>query len=202
MIYEDTQKICKSYVISIASEAQVAKYSRVLTSHCGGNNTMKRNTYLRLTLVGLLCGAGLIFTIRAQTPSSEKCAFTPDAIPYGPAPAFVAPGAQLAVIEGDPSAASGDFTVRLKMPDGYRIAPHWHPHRENVTVISGTFKVGMGDRFEENKMGSFPAGSFAYLDPNMHHYAMASGEVVVQVHGLSPLQFNYVNANDDPSRKK
>ena len=49
--------------------------------------------------------------------------------------------------------------------DGYRIAPHWHPKRENVTVISGTFKVGMGDRFDESKMGDFPAGSFAYLDP-------------------------------------
>ena len=87
------------------------------------------------------------------------------------------------------------------MPDGYRIAPHWHPSRENVTVISGTFKVGMGDTFDTNKMGSFPAGSFAYLDPDMHHYAMASGEVIVQVHGNAPLQFNYVNAGDDPSKK-
>jgi hypothetical protein len=60
----------------------------------------------------------------------------------------------------------------------------------------------MGDRFEENKMAAFPAGSFAFLDPDMHHYAMASGEVVVQVHGTAPLQFNYVNPNDDPSRKK
>ena len=110
--------------------------------------------------------------------------------------------AQLAVVEGNPGAASGDYTVRLKMPDGYRIAPHWHPNRENVTIISGTFKVGMGDQFDEAKMGAFPAGSFAYLDPQMHHYAMASGEVVVQVHGMSPLQFNYVNPDDDPSKKK
>jgi quercetin dioxygenase-like cupin family protein len=150
----------------------------------------------------LLLGAGRLVTIGAHAASAEKNAFAPNAFPYGPAPAFVAPGAQLAVIEGDPGATSGDFTVRLKMPDAYRIAPHWHPHRENVTVISGTFKVGMGDRFEENKMGTFPAGSFAYLDPDMHHYAMASGEVVVQIHGMSPLQFNYVNPDDDPSHKK
>jgi hypothetical protein len=163
---------------------------------------MKRNVFLTLTLVGLLCGAGLLFTIGAQTASSERHTFTPDAIPYGPAPAFVAAGAQLAVLEGNPGGSSGDYTVRLKMPDGYRIAPHWHPQRENVTVISGTFKVGMGDRFDESKMGVFPAGSFAYLDPNMHHYAMASGEVVVQVHGTAPLQFNYVNPKDDPSRTK
>ena len=163
---------------------------------------MKRNMYLIIAAVGLLCGAGVVITVRAQTASSEKHVFLPDAIPYGPAPAFVGAGAQLAVLEGNPGAASGDYTIRLKMPDGYRIAPHWHPQRENVTVIFGTFKVGMGDSFDESKMGAFPAGSFAFLDPDMHHYAMASGEVVVQVHGKSPLQFNYVNPNEDPSRKK
>jgi catechol 2,3-dioxygenase-like lactoylglutathione lyase family enzyme len=163
---------------------------------------MKRNMYLIIAAVGLLGGVGVFVTVGAQTASSEKHVFLPDAIPYGPAPAFVVAGAQLAVLEGNPGAASGDYTVRLKMPDGYRIAPHWHPQRENVTVISGTFKVGMGDSFDESKMGAFPAGSFAFLDPDMHHYAMASGEVVVQVHGKSPLQFNYVNPNDDPSRKK
>jgi hypothetical protein len=168
----------------------------------GGGRTVKRNVYITIILVGLLCGAGLLYTIAAQTPSSAKHTFTPDSIPYGPAPAFVPPGAELAVLEGNPGASSGDYTVRLRMPDGYRIAPHWHPQRENVTVISGTFKVGMGDGFDENKMGTFPAGSFAYLDPSMHHYAMASGPVVVQVHGTAPLQFNYVNPNDDPSRKK
>jgi hypothetical protein len=167
-----------------------------------GGKTMKRTIYLTLTLVGLLSGAGLLFSLGAQTTSSEKNAFTPDTIPYGPAPPFVPAGAQLAVIEGNPGASSGDYTIRLKMPDGYRIAPHWHPKRENVTVISGNFKVGMGDHFDETKMATFPAGSFAYLDPDMHHYAMASGEVVVQVHGASPVQFNYVNPNDDPSRKK
>jgi hypothetical protein len=162
---------------------------------------MKRNVYFTLVLAGFLCGALLVLTIGAQATASEKNAFTPDAVPYGPAPAFLSAGAQLAVLEGNPGASSGDYTVRLKMPDGYRLAPHWHPNRENVTVISGTFKVGMGDRFDESKMGTFPAGSFAYLDPDMHHYAMASGPVVVQVHGMAPLQFNYVNPNDDPSRK-
>jgi len=133
---------------------------------------------------------------------AEKNAFTPDAIQWAAAPPDLQPGAQLAVLEGNPSATSGDFTVRLKMPDGYKVAPHWHPKRENVTVISGTFKVGMGDHFEEASMASFPAGSFAYLDPAMHHYAMASGDVVVQIHGMSPLQINYVNPDDDPSKKK
>jgi uncharacterized RmlC-like cupin family protein len=123
------------------------------------------------------------------------------AVQYGAAPPFVPAGAQLAVLEGNPMGSSGDYTVRLKMPDGYRIAPHWHPKRENVTVVEGTLKVGMGDRFDEGSMASFPTGSFAYLDPDMHHYVEASGEVVVQIHGMAPVQFNYVNPKDDPSRK-
>ena len=138
----------------------------------------------------------------AASPAPVDNVFTPDKISYGPVPAFVPPGAQLAVLEGDPAASSGDFTIRIKMPDGYRIPPHWHPKRENVTVVSGTFKVGMGDTFDETKMGSFGVGSFAYMDPSMHHYAMASGETIVQVHGMSPLAFNYVNPADDPSKKK
>jgi len=128
-------------------------------------------------------------------------AFTPDQVKYGPPPPFLASGATVAVVEGNPMGDSGDFTVRIKMPDKYKIAPHWHPKRENVTVISGDFKVGMGDKFDETKMMTFPAGSFAYLDPDMHHYAMASGETVIQVHGMSPVQFNYVNPADDPSKK-
>ena len=134
------------------------------------------------------------------TPSQNV--FTPDQIKYAPAPSFLPAGAQLAVLEGDPTAATGDFTVRLKMPNGYKVSPHWHPHRENVTVISGNFKVGMGDKYDESKLTTFGPGSFAFMDPDMHHYGTASGEVVVQVHGMSPLQFNYVNPSDDPSKKK
>jgi mannose-6-phosphate isomerase-like protein (cupin superfamily) len=138
----------------------------------------------------------------AAQPSLAQTAFTPDQVKYGPAPSFLPPGAQLAVLEGDPMAASGDFTIRFKMPDGYKIAPHTHPHRENVTVLSGTLKVGMGDQFDASKMMSFGAGSFAYLDPSVHHYAMASGATVIQIHGMSPAKFNYINAADDPSTKK
>lgn len=159
-----------------------------------------------------LCLMAMLFAVALwlQQPRSsnvmaagaEKTGFTPGEIQWGPAPPVLQPGAQMAVLEGDPSAASGDFTVRMKMPDGYKIAPHWHPRRENVTVISGILKVGMGDQFDESKMATYPAGSFAYVDPQMHHYAMVSGETVVQIHGMSPLQVNYVNPDDDPSKKK
>jgi hypothetical protein len=134
-------------------------------------------------------------------PALAQNAFTPDQVKWGPAPPFVPAGAQLAVLEGDPMASSGDYTVRLKMPDGYKFAPHYHPLRENVTVLSGTLKVGMGDQFDASKMMSFGAGSFAYLDPSMHHYAAAAGETVIQIHGMSPLKINYINPADDPTPK-
>ncbi len=143
----------------------------------------------------------LFATFLFAQSSKPQNAFTPAQIKWGPPPPFVAKGALVAVLEGDPMASSGDHTIRLKMPAGYIIAPHWHPTRENVTVISGSFKVGMGDKFEASKMKTFPAGSFAYLDPDMHHYAQAVGPTIVQVHGMSPLQFNYINPADDPSKK-
>jgi quercetin dioxygenase-like cupin family protein len=153
---------------------------------------------MKTAVLCVLCALTALLLAQSGTHPNT---FTPEQIKYGPPPPFVAGGAQLAVLEGDPGAASGEYTIRLKMPSGYKIAPHWHPHRENVTVISGKFKVGMGDKFDEAKMKTFPAGSFAYLDTDMHHYAMAAEDAVVQVHGMSPLQFYYVNAADDPSKK-
>jgi mannose-6-phosphate isomerase-like protein (cupin superfamily) len=144
----------------------------------------------------------LSLAMLATHPSIAQNAFSPDQLKWGPAPPFLPAGAQLAVLEGDPMSSSGDFTIRLKMPDGYKVAPHTHPNRENVTVLSGTLKVGMGDKFDDSKMMSFGAGSFAYLDPSMHHYAAASGETVIQIHGMSPVKFNYMNPADDPSMKK
>jgi catechol 2,3-dioxygenase-like lactoylglutathione lyase family enzyme len=163
---------------------------------------MKRFFLFTLALAGSLAWAARPGGTAAEHTSHETNAFIPDTIPWGPAPPVVRRGAQFAVLEGDPTASTGDFTIRLKMPDGFRIDPHFHPRRENVTIISGAFRVGMGDAFDISKMNTFVAGSFAFLDPDMHHYAMACGETIVQVHGQSPLQFNYVNPEDDPSKSK
>jgi quercetin dioxygenase-like cupin family protein len=165
----------------------------------------------RLSIILILILAVAAVGQQAAKKSKEKSqpaktearhVYTQPQMQWGPAPPFVPPGAQLTVLEGDPGASSGAFTVRVKTPDGYVVPPHWHPARENVTVISGTMRLGMGDKFDESKMTSLPAGSFAYLDPNMHHYVKMKGATVVQIHGPSPLQFNYINPKDDPSKKK
>src|SRR3979490_1582257 len=110
---------------------------------------------MKLAVLVVLVLAALV----AVQPSQAQNAFTPDQVKWAPAPPFLPPGAQLAVLEGDPMAATGDFTIRLNMPDGYKDPPLAHPHRENVTVISGTLKVVMGDTFDAGKMMSFGAGS-------------------------------------------
>ena len=118
---------------------------------------------------------------------------------WGPAPAVFPAGARFAVMSGDPGKADL-YTVRLEMPDGYRIAPHFHPTDESVTVISGTFLVGMGDSIDVAKALVLPTGGFVTPGANMHHWAVARGRTIVQVHAMGPFVLTYVNAKDDPSR--
>jgi quercetin dioxygenase-like cupin family protein len=116
---------------------------------------------------------------------------------WGPAPAVFPAGAKMAVLQGDPSKAEG-YAVRLDMPSGYKIAPHFHPTDEHVTVISGTFLVGMGDSLDAAHTTALPAGAFITAGANMHHYAIARGRTVVQVHGMGPFALTYVHPQDQP----
>jgi hypothetical protein len=117
---------------------------------------------------------------------------------WGPAPAILPPGAQLAVLQGDP-AGNGPFTIRLRFPDGYRIAPHTHPTDENVTVLTGTFLVGMGGRFRSDSLTALPPGGFVTAPANHAHYAAARGTTVVQVNAMGPFALTYVDPADAPA---
>ncbi len=134
-----------------------------------------------------------------KTASMEKpVILTPGDVKWGDAPPIFAAGAKMAVLEGNPGKA-GQFTVRLQMPDGYKIMPHWHPTVEKVTVISGEFHAGMGDKLQDDGSVTLPVGSFVSLPAHMHHFAWAKGETVVQVNGAGPFMLTYVNSADDPS---
>ncbi len=139
------------------------------------------------------------------TPAASSHAAAPivvmaDDIKWGPGPAALPAGASAAVLEGDPT-KPGVFTMRLRFPDGYRIPPHYHPAMEHVTVLSGMLMVGMGDTFDESQMKSLTAGSFGAIPVRMHHYAMAHGETVIQLHGTGPWRLVYLNKSDDPRTK-
>lgn len=140
----------------------------------------------------VLAASGLVIAVlafRAAPPPQQPV--------WGPAPAVFPAGARMAVLSGDPHKAEL-FTVRLEMPDGYTIAPHYHPTDEHITVVSGTFLVGMGDAIDQPHMTSLPTGGFITAGANMHHYAIAKGKTVVQVHAMGPFALTYVNPKDDP----
>src|SRR5215831_19535599 len=79
--------------------------------------------------------------------SMEASIHKPDGLKWQDGPPSLPPGAKIAVLEGDP-AKEGPFVFRVKVPDGYRIPPHTHPKPERVTVISGSFHLGMGEKFD------------------------------------------------------
>ena len=159
---------------------------------------------MRVEKVLLLLAATALLTVptRAADPTPpDHGIFTPGDIHWAPAPNMLPAGAKLAVLEGDPT-KEGPFTMRLWMPKGYQIPPHSHPAPEHVTVISGTFNVGMGDSFDKTKGGKLPAGTFAFLAPGMHHFAFTDEDAVIQLHGIGPWQINYFTAADDPRNAK
>jgi quercetin dioxygenase-like cupin family protein len=129
-----------------------------------------------------------------------QTALAQNAVKWGPAPAIFPKGAKMAVMQGDPS--KGElFTVRLDLPKGYKVSPHFHPTDEHITVISGDFLVGMGDRIDTKGAMDLKAGGFATAPAKQHHWAIAKTHTVVQVHANGPFQLSYVNPADDPTRK-
>jgi len=123
-----------------------------------------------------------------------------DQINWGPAPPIFPPGAQFAVLQGDPSVAGEVFTVRLLFPNGYVLAPHTHPKDEYVTVLRGTFLAGMGPDFSEHALVPTKAGGFAVMPADAPHFAKMLGITEVQVHGIGPFQLTYVHPEDDPTK--
>jgi len=133
--------------------------------------------------------------------SSHKILTGAGAVKWGAPPPVFAPGAQFALLEGDPAAKGGLVTVRLKLPAGYKIAPHWHPTDEHVTVLSGELSLGMGDTLDTAKGVALHAGGYAVAPANMHHYAWTQSGATIQVHLIGPFALTYVNPADDPSHK-
>lgn len=91
-------------------------------------------------------------------------------------------GASTAVLYGNPD-AGGFYVVRLKTGANWKFPPHFHPGRESVTVVSGTFYAGIGSKWDDKKLTAFPAGSFISLPPKMPHFAMTKEPAVIEIAG-------------------
>jgi len=137
---------------------------------------------------------------RASQP--KHIVITPSDINWVDAPPALPPGAKIAVLEGDPT-KPGPYTVRLKFPANYKIPAHWHTKIERLTIISGTFHWGMGDKLDTAQGKAFPAESFVFIPAKMNHFAWAGDEeTVVQINGNGPFDITYINPADDPRNKK
>ena len=124
-----------------------------------------------------------------------------DKVQWSPAPPFLPSGAQISVLEGDPG-QKGPVTLRLKFPANYNIPAHWHSMTEGVTVISGTFNVGMGDKLDRKASQTLEAGGYVLLPAKMNHFAWTAAPAVVQINLEGPFDIFYVNPADDPQKKQ
>jgi quercetin dioxygenase-like cupin family protein len=137
----------------------------------------------------------------AHDEATDFKLFPADKIKWQEGPPSLPKGAMIAVLEGDPT-KEGAFVFRVKLPDGYRIPPHTHPKTERVTVLSGTFNIGMGEKFDEMAGKAMPAGTYGHWATGMKHFVWAKGETVLQFHGMGPWSIQYVNPGDDPRNQK
>lgn len=104
------------------------------------------------------------------------------------------------MVSGDPDKTGAPFVMRMRYRGVVRVPPHWHPTDEHITVLTGTFMVGMGERFDESAATQMSAGAYVKVPAKMPHYAWSKGDTLVQVHGLGPFSINYVNPADDPNK--
>ena len=134
----------------------------------------------------------------AQAPSAgaHHTIMASDKIQWKP----LRPGAEIAVVSGDPNKEGSPFVVRFRYTGKARIPPHWHPTDEHLTVLSGTFRIGMGERGDESATTALGSGAYAHVPAKMAHYAWADDGTTIQAHGIGPFTINYVNPADDPAK--
>src|SRR5262245_44325955 len=184
--------ICGSAALAIGLSCQDSPMPG-LTREDRAMTTFRSMLISGAALAALFCGS-------PAGAMDDHTILTPDEVKWGPAPPSIPKGAQAAAIYGDPSKDSL-FALRLKMPKGYHIPPHTHPKPEVVTVISGTFRLGMGKTADQSKGQALTAGSFFALEPGMEHFAYADEDTVVQLNSTGPWGLTYVNPKDDPRQK-
>ncbi len=148
--------------------------------------------------IALISGAFSLCLPLMAIAGEQHTVVTPDQLKWD-APAALQKGAEVAVVSGDPS-KEGPYVTRLKFPAGFKIMPHTHPNTENVTVISGQFNIGTGDKFDETQLKAVKAGSFSQVPKGMSHYVKINEDTLIQLHGMGPQGIVYVNPADDPRK--
>jgi quercetin dioxygenase-like cupin family protein len=158
-------------------------------------------TFITAVAASALVLGGALAAAQAQgTATASYVISTPATAQWGPAPPLVPPGAQIAVLAGDPM-KPGAFSLRLKFPANYAIPAHSHPTDENVVVVSGAVSFGMGDKLQKGAPGNktLATGGYALMPAGMNHFAYTGKQgATIVLYGQGPLDFKYVNPADDP----
>jgi quercetin dioxygenase-like cupin family protein len=152
----------------------------------------------------VLCG-GTALSIGAVSADStgkhEAHIMNPEELKWAPGPPSLPYGAEAVVLDGDMMMEGSEFTVRLRFPAGFNIPAHFHPKDEHVTVLSGSFYMGIGDKLDESAAKEIKAGGFHAIPKGVHHYALTKGPATIQLHGVGKWGITYVNPADDPRKK-
>lgn len=155
---------------------------------------MKRKSFMAACLaLGFVAAVAV-----AQTGGTKTHQVVPQQnLKWEPGPL---PGTQMTVVSGDPKKSGGSFVLRLKLANKIQVPPHWHPMDEHVTVLSGTFSLGMGNKFDAKAVQDLRTGDYVVITKEMRHFGASKGETVLQVHGTGPFAINWVNPADVPAQ--
>ncbi|HEY1391869.1 MAG TPA: cupin domain-containing protein [Methylibium sp.] len=160
---------------------------------------MNRRTAHLLLITPAAALAMPLLAQAADAPMGEATMLNANQLKWSDAPPALPKGAKFTVLSGDPG-KPGPYVLRVKMPANYRIAPHWHTQPENLTVLSGTFYLGLGDKFDAKQAHALKAGGFHLLPGKTNHYAYTKSPTVLQVHAEGPFDITYLNPEDNPDK--
>lgn len=159
-------------------------------------------------LIGLVALATLAGGLRARPRHSSDTAHATQP-PSQPPPGVMPPdamrwkaagdGTEFAVLFGSPDLEGAPFVIRLRLADRVHVPPHWHPVDEHITVIAGTFYMGMGEKLEESAAKAMPAGTYGFMPKDMRHFGWAEGTTIIQIHGIGPFKTNWVDPAGKPT---
>ena len=156
---------------------------------------------MRTIRAGLCLAASLAVASAAFAQSTQHIVENLQEAKWGPAPPMLPPGATVEVLAGNPG-QSVPVTLRVKVPEGYRIPAHSHPTDENVVIVSGTVGFGMGDKLDTSAVKLLRVGGYALMPAGMNHYAYAKTAASLILYAQGPIEFKYVNPADDPRNQK
>jgi quercetin dioxygenase-like cupin family protein len=156
---------------------------------------------LRQSLAAIIAAASALGAAAAQTAAHPHVMQSVAEAKWGPAPPFLPPGAEIAVLSGNPM-TSDSYTVRLKFPANYNIPAHSHPTDENVVVVSGAVYMGLGDKLDRQGGKAVVPGGYFIAPAGVNHYAYTKEPTTIVLYGIGPVEFNYVNPADDPRNAK